>query len=151
MLFRVRFQTINIDFAKNKIYKNIVKPTIVYKGLECLRADDYETNEAVMKVIWKAICQAQVVVAETTGLNPNVMYELGISHTYWTPTIMMVQPSRRVKFPFDISQIRELNILMMLLLVDKCYSIDSLKPRDCWSGKTERHGGITTGSNTRFT
>ncbi|MGB6673509.1 MAG: hypothetical protein WBE34_13845 [Candidatus Nitrosopolaris sp.] len=137
MLFRVRFQTINIDFAKNKIYKNIVKPTIVSKGLECLRADDYETNEAVMKVIWKAICQAQVVVAEMTGLNPNVMYELGISHTYWTPTIMMVQPSRRVKFPFDISQIRELNILMMLL-VDKCYSIDSLKPRLEWKNRKTR-------------
>ncbi|MGB7954628.1 MAG: hypothetical protein WCF23_11665, partial [Candidatus Nitrosopolaris sp.] len=116
-----------IQKCLNKIYKNIVKPTIVSKGLECLRADDYETNEAVMKDIWKAICQAQVVVAEMTGLNPNVMYELGISHTFWTPTIMMVQPSRRVKFPFDISQIRELNILMMLL-VDKCYSIDSLKP-----------------------
>lgn len=90
----------------NKIYKNIVKPTIESKGLECLRADDYETNEAVMKDIWIAICQAQVVIAEMTGLNPNVMYELGISHTFGTPTIMMVQPSRRVKFPFDISHIR---------------------------------------------
>ena len=52
----------------NKIYKNIVKPTIESKGLECLRADDYETNEAVMKDIWIAICQAQVVIAEMTGL-----------------------------------------------------------------------------------
>jgi hypothetical protein len=67
--------------SPNKIYKNIVKPTIESKGLECLRADDYETNEAVMKDIWKAICQAQFVIAEMTGLNPNIMYELGdITH-----------------------------------------------------------------------
>jgi hypothetical protein len=70
--------------------------------LECLRADDYETNEAVMKEIWKAICQAQVVIAEMTGLNPNVMYEFGTSHTFGTPTIMMVQPSRRVD-PITVS------------------------------------------------
>jgi hypothetical protein len=42
------------------IYNTVIKPTVVSKGLECRRADDYKTNKAIMIDIWKAICQSQV-------------------------------------------------------------------------------------------
>jgi len=90
----------------NEIYKDIVKPTIESKGLDCFRANDYETNEVVMKDVWLGICQARVVIAEMSGLNANVMYELGMSHTFGTPTIMVGQPTENGKLPFDISHIR---------------------------------------------
>jgi hypothetical protein len=40
-----------------------------------------------------------------TGLNPNAIYELGISHTIGRPAIMMLQPKKAEngRFPFDIS------------------------------------------------
>jgi hypothetical protein len=90
----------------NEIYKDIVKPTIESKGLDCFRANDYETNEVVMKDVWLGICQARVVIAEMSGLNANVMYELGMSHTFGTPTVMVGQPTENGKLPFDISHIR---------------------------------------------
>jgi hypothetical protein len=90
----------------NEIYMTIVKPIVESKGLDCLRSDDYETNEVVMKDIWLGISQSKVVIAELTSLNANVIYELGMSHTYGTPTIMIGQPMENGKLPFDFSHIR---------------------------------------------
>jgi hypothetical protein len=56
------------------IYETVFKPVVKSKGLECRRADDYQTNKEIMKDIWNAICQSQVVIAEMTGFNPNVIY-----------------------------------------------------------------------------
>jgi len=62
-----------------------------------------------MKDIWSAICQSQVVIAEMTGFNPNVMYELGISHTVGKETIMMTKNlTEDQKFPFDMAHIRRI-------------------------------------------
>ena len=49
-----------------EIYESIVKPTIEEIGFVCRRADDYKTNKAVMQDIWKAICEARIVVADMT-------------------------------------------------------------------------------------
>jgi hypothetical protein len=85
------------------IYNTVVKPIVESKNLECRISEDYPTNKELMKVIWKAICQSQVVIAELTGFNPNVMYELGISHTVGKETIMIIDENQ--KFPFNISHI----------------------------------------------
>ena len=62
------------------IYESIVKPIVKNKGLDCKRADDYMTTRAVIQDIWWGICESLLVIADTTGLNHNVMYELGIAH-----------------------------------------------------------------------
>jgi hypothetical protein len=106
-----KFAFVLMPFEKNleEIYDSVIKPTVKSKDLKCRRADDYKTNKAIMIDIWKAICQSQVVIAEMTGLNPNVMYELGISHTIGKETIMMTQRKRhKQEFPFDISHIRRI-------------------------------------------
>ena len=91
------------------IYEGVVKPVVESKGLFCQRAADYRTNKEIMKEIWTAICQSQVVIAEMTGLNPNVMYELGISHTVARETIMMTQNlGKNQEFPFDMAHIRRI-------------------------------------------
>lgn len=91
------------------IYEAVVKPVVESKGLVCQRAADYRTNKEIMKEIWTAICQSQVVIAEMTGLNPNVMYELGISHTVGRETIMMTQNlGKNQEFHFDMAHIRRI-------------------------------------------
>ena len=62
-----------------------------------------------MQDIWKSICEARVVIADLTNLNPNVMYELGIAHTVGKETILIYQkPTEKIKFPFDLSHIRRI-------------------------------------------
>jgi hypothetical protein len=91
------------------LYEKVIKPIVESKGLECRRADDYKTNKEIMKDIWGAICQSRIVVAEMTGFNPNVMYELGISHTVGKETIMMTKNlGEEQKFPFDMAHIRRI-------------------------------------------
>lgn len=72
-----------MPFAEDltRVYTSIVKPTVEAVGLVSRRADEFKTNKAIIQDIWKAICEARVVIADLTDLNPNVMYELGIAHT----------------------------------------------------------------------
>lgn len=93
----------------NVVYSTIIKPTVESMGLVCHRADEYKTNKAIIQDIWKAICEAKIVIADLTNLNPNVMYELGVAHTVGKETIMITQRGdKEFKFPFDISHIRRI-------------------------------------------
>lgn len=92
------------------IYSNLVKPTVEEPafGLVCRRADDVKSNRAIIQDIWKSICEARLVIADLSGLNPNVMYELGIAHTIGKETILIYQRGGEVKFPFDLAHIRRI-------------------------------------------
>jgi len=93
-----------------QIYDGIVKPSAEEHGMVCRRADDYQTNKAVIQDIWKAICEAHVIIADLTGFNPNVMYELGVAHTVGKDTILIHQVGDSIeqKFPFDLAHIRRI-------------------------------------------
>jgi len=107
-----RLAFVLMPFAKDltRIYISIIKPAVEATGLVCRRADDFKTNKAIIQDIWKAICEARVVIADLTDLNPNVMYELGIAHTVGKETILIYQRGRGKdpKFPFDLAHIRRI-------------------------------------------
>ena len=97
-------KSINIEC----LYDDVVKPTVEEKRLTCQKADDYQTNKSIMDDIWKAVCRSRLVIADLTGSNPNVMYELGISHKIGKETIIINQKNERIKFPFDLAHIRRI-------------------------------------------
>lgn len=107
-----RLAFVLMPFAEDltTVYTSIIKPTVEARGLVCRRADDFKTNKAIIQDIWKAICEARVVIADLTDLNPNVMYELGIAHTVGKETILIYQRGgeKDPKFPFDLSHIRRI-------------------------------------------
>lgn len=92
------------------IYDEIVKPCVQSQefNLVCKRADDIKTNKAIIQDIFKAICEARIVIADMTRLNPNVMYELGVAHTLGKETILIYQREQEIKFPFDLAHIRRI-------------------------------------------
>ncbi len=73
-------------------------------GYEPWRSDKKHSQSFIMQDIWENINQAKFVIADCTGRNPNVFYELGIAHTIGKPVFMCAQ--RPEDFPFDISHIR---------------------------------------------
>jgi hypothetical protein len=96
------------DFTK--IYQTFIKPTVERPefNLVCKRADDIKSNRAIIQDIWKSLCESRLVIADLTGLNPNVMYELGVAHTLGKETVLIYQRGENIEFPFDLAHIRRI-------------------------------------------
>jgi len=71
------------------IYEFVIKPFIEGLGMRCLRADELYGNEPIMNDIWTAVQRAELVIADLTSRNPNVMYELGPCHAIWKNVILI--------------------------------------------------------------
>lgn len=71
--------------------------------LSVRRADDLRSSQFIVNDIWRSLNSARVVIADCTGENPNVFYELGMAHTVGKPTIILTQDN---DIPFDINHIQ---------------------------------------------
>lgn len=60
----------------------------------------------VMEDIWKGIVQSELVLADTTGRNPNVFYEIGIAHSIGKEILLITQSVSDI--PFDIQRYRHI-------------------------------------------
>lgn len=86
------------------VYEDHIKKVVSSMGRKVARADDFFTTESIIGDIWSAIFHALVVVADCTGRNPNVFYEIGIAHTLGRDTILLTQSQEDV--PFDLRHLR---------------------------------------------
>jgi hypothetical protein len=86
------------------IYRTIIVPAVQQAGLEAMRADQIAAPGSIMEHIRSAIQQSRLCIADLTGRNPNVLYELGIAQTLGKPSILMAQDIEDV--PFDVRQHR---------------------------------------------
>ncbi len=86
-------------------YKTVYEPAISKSGLRPIRADDdiFATGKIIDQV-WSGITAAKVLVAELTGRNPNVFYELGLAHALNKPVVLV--SSNQADVPFDLQHIR---------------------------------------------
>ena len=86
-------------------YKSIYEAAITKAGLRPVRADDeiFVTGKIIDQV-WSGITAAKVLVAELTGRNPNVFYELGLAHALNKPVVLV--SSNQADVPFDLQHIR---------------------------------------------
>lgn len=92
------------DQHLQEIYADHVKPAIESVGLECRRADDIYDTSLIVENIWENIVRSRLLIAELTGRNPNVFYELGIAHTVGKEVILLAQNMNDV--PFDLRHLR---------------------------------------------
>lgn len=75
------------------------------KEYEFTNAGEEGNQQNILRDIIEPIYKADVVIADLTGLNPNVMYELGIAHTFNKKTIIITKDDLS-KLPFDLKQYR---------------------------------------------
>jgi hypothetical protein len=86
-----------------RVYEKYIQSSIEKLGYQCLRADELN-GQIVMEDVWVNINQAAFIIADVTGKNPNVMYELGIVHTLGKPCILITQDASSI--PFDFRHLR---------------------------------------------
>lgn len=83
----------------------IYEPAIEGAGLQAMRADaEIFGTGKIMDQIFAGIREADVLVAELTTRNPNVLYELGLAHALRKPVVLV--SSNEDDVPFDLSHIR---------------------------------------------
>ena len=86
------------------VYDEHVKPIVQNLNLTLNRGDDFFSKHSILTDIWSAIYHSRLVIADCTGKNANVFYELGIAHTVGKPVIMITQNSADI--PFDVQDKR---------------------------------------------
>lgn len=89
----------------NQTYKNIIKPSVLESGYECVRADEIKDSGLIDKSMYALLMQADLVIADITTYNPNALYELGIRHAV-RPFSTIIIKEKDGKIPFDIDHNR---------------------------------------------
>jgi hypothetical protein len=88
------------------VYDDYIKPTIEQCGLDSVRGDDMFGSNVIMEDIRSAISASGLIVADLTGQNANVFYEVGIAHGIKKPVLLLAQSLDDV--PFDLRHRRVL-------------------------------------------
>lgn len=81
------------------VYK-IVEDALRKEGWTVVRADKIVRPRRITDAILEAILMSDLVVADLTGSNPNVFYEVGVAHATGCDVIMLTQEKR---IPFDVA------------------------------------------------
>lgn len=87
----------------DRIYQQGIKEPISGLGLNCMRVDEDIYLDGIMKRIRELIAKANLIVAEISYSNPNVMYELGLAHAMNKKVIILSKSIDSV--PFDLRHI----------------------------------------------
>jgi len=82
------------------IYNYGIKESCKEAGTYCERVDEQIFQETILERIYNQIAKADIIIADMTGRNPNVFYEVGYAHALNKPTILLTQNSEDI--PFDL-------------------------------------------------
>jgi hypothetical protein len=114
-------------------WEKLIEPACVANGLEPIRADQIAKAGEITDQVFKLIQGADFVIADVSGGNPNVMYELGLRHTMSKCTIQIGEFGQ---LPFDIAAIRTLQF--------------SRTPAGLVDGRKKLEAAVAAGLNEEF-
>jgi len=87
------------------VYQSIIKPAAAAAGFATKRSDIAGQPGSITKDIIEDLARAEVVIADLSEGNPNVLFELGIRHALRkSGTIHIVNKQEHI--PFDVRQYR---------------------------------------------
>jgi len=83
------------------VFEFLISPVVKELGYNPITAAQISTPGIVTNQIIEQLVDAELVIADLTGFNPNVMYELAIRHMTKKPCISIIKKGGTL--PFDIS------------------------------------------------
>ena len=93
----------------NQVLEHIIKPAADTSGYgEVVRADTISAPGLITSQVIQHILDDPMVIADLTGRNPNVYYELAIRHAVRKPVVQIIQAGEPI--PFDVSQSRTIQV-----------------------------------------
>jgi len=85
----------------------IIKKAFPKPHWTVVRADDEESPDSISTQVIRRIRESDLIVADLSGHNPNVFYELAVAHGYERPVIHMISAGETM--PFDIADQRAIS------------------------------------------
>jgi len=108
-----------VRVRSDEVYKHIIEPVVNELGYTPTRADKITDPGMITNQIIERLLDDDLVVADLTGRNANVLYELAIRHATRKPVVLMVENAPDI--PFDVSQSRAILFdIHSLTSADKC-------------------------------
>jgi len=92
----------------DQVLKHVIKPAAEECGFDAIRADDIAEPGLITSQVIQNIIDDPLVIADLTGMNPNVFYELAIRHSIRKPLVQIIQKGDKI--PFDVAGMRTVSV-----------------------------------------
>lgn len=92
----------------DQLLRHIIGPAVDICGFEAIRADQISEPGMITTQVIQHIIDDPLVIADLTGSNPNVFYELAIRHAIRKPLVQIIQ--KEEKIPFDVASMRTIPV-----------------------------------------
>lgn len=92
----------------DQILKHVLKPALEECGFTAIRADGISEPGLITSQVIQHIVEDSLVIADLTGMNPNVFYELAIRHAIRKPLVQIIQKNETI--PFDVAGMRTVSV-----------------------------------------
>jgi hypothetical protein len=86
-----------------QVFGTVIQPACSVFGIIPVRSSDIRTPGEIPDQVYRALREWELVIADLTEANPNVMYELALRHVTGLCTIAIAEYKR---LPFDVGHIR---------------------------------------------
>lgn len=88
----------------DKLMEYVIEEAVSDYGYSVTRADRMDQPGSITSQVIQKTVESDLVIADLTGHNPNVFYELAVRHATGEPCIQLIESTDTI--PFDISDLR---------------------------------------------
>jgi hypothetical protein len=94
------FVLMPVDSGFKDVYELGIKPACIDAGAHPERVDEQIFQDSIIGRIYNNIAKADIIVADMTGRNPNVFYEVGYAHALNKLVVLLTKDAKDI--PFDL-------------------------------------------------
>ena len=98
----------DVRVRSDQVLKHIVNPAASECGYATVRADQISEPGLITSQVIQHVVDDPLVIADLTGWNPNVFYELSLRHALKKAVVQIIQSSETI--PFDIAASRTIHV-----------------------------------------